>query len=154
MTGNKVADESIHASAVQMAGRGVLILGPSGSGKSSLAMRLIALGGRLIADDRVILMRRDTRLWARPPARLAGLIEARGIGLMRVPHAPGPIDLVVDLARTETDRLPPIRNSDVGEVSLPLVLGPLTEHLSSAICLFLRGGRLVTEVSCYRPRDE
>ena len=129
-----------------MDGRGVLILGPSGSGKSSLALRLIALGGVLIADDQVILVRQGTVLWAAPPAPLAGLIEARGVGLVRTCHAPGPIDLVVDLGRTETDRLPPIRNTCVNEVLLPLVLGPLTDHLSSVISLLLRGAGIAQDV--------
>lgn len=138
--------ETVHASAVQMDGRGVLILGPSGSGKSALALRLIALGGVLIADDRVILTRRDATLWAEAPAALAGLIEARHVGLIRTAHAPGPIVLVADLGQTCTERLPPIRNTCVKDMLLPLVLGPLTDHLSSAISLLLRGGWIAPDV--------
>lgn len=140
-----VENETVHATAVQIDGQGALILGPSGSGKSSLALRLIALGGTLIADDRVILTRRDAALWAEPPARLAGLIEARGAGLIRTTHAPGPIILVVDLGEKAAERLPPFRNTSLLDVSLPLVLGPLTDHLSSTISLLLRGGRFASD---------
>lgn len=146
MVAKLVEVETVHATAVQMDGHGVLILGPSGSGKSSLALRLIALGGVLIADDRVVLSRRDAALWAAPPARLAGLIEARGTGLIRTGYASGPINLVVDLARTSPERLPPFRNTRVMDVSLPLVLGPLTDHLSSTISLLLRGGQFASDM--------
>lgn len=145
--GRKVVEnETVHASAVQMAGRGVLILGASGSGKSSLALRLIALGAVLIGDDRLILSRRDAALWAAAPAPIAGLIEARGVGLIRTEYAPGPVNLVVDLDRIESERLPPFRNTCVMGVTLPLVLGPLTDHLSSTISLLLRGGRLASDM--------
>lgn len=66
---------------------GVLILGESGRGKSDLALRLIERGAALVADDRVELFVQEDRLWARPPARLAGLIEIRGLGILRMPHA-------------------------------------------------------------------
>ena len=87
----------VHASAVRLAGKGVLLLGASASGKSDLALRLLEAGAVLIADDQVYLSRDGGRLLARPPARLAGLIELRGIGIMRVPFEPGTLDLAVDL---------------------------------------------------------
>jgi hypothetical protein len=65
----------------------ILLLGDSGSGKSDLALRLIAQGARLVADDRVELFVRDGALWARPPEKLAGLLEARGVGIVSLPHA-------------------------------------------------------------------
>ncbi|WBU59484.1 HPr kinase/phosphorylase [Paracoccus albus] len=141
-----VESETIHGSAVQQNGRGVLILGPSGSGKSSLCVRLIALGATLIADDRIRLCRRGNAIFAEPPDQLAGLIEARRIGIMRLPYQPGSIDLVVDLGRNETERLPPNRNTHVKHVLLPLVLGPLSDHLSNTIFLLLQGGHLVPDV--------
>ncbi|HEY0281644.1 MAG TPA: HPr kinase/phosphatase C-terminal domain-containing protein [Rhizomicrobium sp.] len=79
---------------------GVLLLGKSGAGKSDLALRLIALGAALVADDRTDLYVWHRRLYARPPARLAGLIEIRGIGILKLPHAPrARVALVVELGR-------------------------------------------------------
>jgi serine kinase of HPr protein (carbohydrate metabolism regulator) len=65
--------------------RGVLIEGPSGAGKSDLALRALDRGFRLVADDRVVLFVSDGRLFGRAPDALAGLIEARGIGVTRRP---------------------------------------------------------------------
>lgn len=82
-----------HGSAAARDGMGVLLLGAPGSGKSDLALRLIDRGFRLIADDQVCL----NGLLASAPAALAGLIEVRGLGLMRLPHAPAPLVMVVQL---------------------------------------------------------
>ena len=70
-------------------GDGVLILGASGAGKSSVALKLLAMGAKLVADDRVELFEHEQVLWARAPASLAGLIEARGLGIVTLPHAAG-----------------------------------------------------------------
>jgi hypothetical protein len=95
--------KTVHASAVLIGARAVLIRGPSGSGKSQLALGLIeaARGGalafaRLVADDRVHLETANGRLLARPAAALAGLIEVRGIGLMRLAYEPCAVDGFVD----------------------------------------------------------
>jgi len=133
---------TIHASAVEMAGRGLLILGPSGAGKSSLALALMALGARLVADDRVILRADGGRLIAECPAAIVGRIEARGIGILRA-EAAGAVAVtqVVDLGQTETERLPPPRRVTLSGVALPLVLGPGGPHLASALMQLMRGGR-------------
>lgn len=79
------APDTIHASCVALDGLGVLIIGPSGSGKSDLALRLIDRGAVLVSDDRCIVAADDTGgLTAAPPAALAGLIEVRGIGIVPV----------------------------------------------------------------------
>ena len=82
--------------------------GPPGSGKSDLALRLIDEGARLIADDHVEVEAVDGTLRTAPPATIAGFIEVRGVGLMRVPwQAEGRLDLVVDLVpKGEVERLP------------------------------------------------
>ncbi|MEM8948438.1 MAG: HPr kinase/phosphatase C-terminal domain-containing protein [Pseudomonadota bacterium] len=113
----------IHASAVRFQKKGVLLLGPSTSGKSDLALRLIDAGAVLIADDQVRLSLDGDRLHAGPPQILAGLIELRGMGIMRVPFEEGALDLVVDLkpAASAFDPLPePASMSWLG-VDLPKI---------------------------------
>ena len=77
---------NIHASCVAIDGRGVLLLGPSGSGKSDLALRLVDEGAKLVADDRCELFVRGRKLCARPPHSIAGLLEMRDIGIIALPH--------------------------------------------------------------------
>jgi len=98
----------IHATCVLMNAGGVLLRGPSGAGKSDLALRLIDRGGRLVADDRVDIRREDGELVATAPAPLQGLIEIRGVGIVRMPCAvDARIVLVVDLvSRAAVERLP------------------------------------------------
>ncbi|MDO5605583.1 MAG: serine kinase [Paracoccus sp. (in: a-proteobacteria)] len=141
------AQRAVHASAVAVGGRGVLVTGDAGSGKSALCLQLMALGGVLIADDRVVLRRESAQVIADAPEATAGLIEARGVGILRCSHAPAPLALVVRLTTRPDDRLPPLRNTMLLDVQLPLVLGPLTAHLPFAIRLLLDGGRLDPDAS-------
>ena len=106
---------SIHASAVRVGHRAVLIRGPSGSGKSRLAFDLI-LAGRcgqiapsvLIGDDRVHLGASGGQLMVRPAPALAGLIEIRGLGIRHCDFADAAaVGLVVDLDAADAARLPP-----------------------------------------------
>ena len=104
---------TIHASCVALDGRGVLLLGPSGSGKSDLALRLIDSGFMLVADDRV----RVEAGTASAPVALAGLIESRGLGIFRLDrHLDGAtITLCVRLSREPPARLPrPERHEETG----------------------------------------
>jgi len=111
----------IHGTVVALAGRGVLLRGRPGSGKSDLALRLIERGGRLVADDRVDLALRRGRVIARAPRTLAGLIEARGVGVVSVPRlARAPIALVADLTdRERVERMPAPDRCVLLGVSLP-----------------------------------
>lgn len=126
-----------------------MILGASGRGKSALALELMALGADLIADDRTILRRQSAAegdsLWACAPAAIHGRIEARGIGILSAQALSGArLALVIDLDRTETDRLPPRREMRVLEVTLPMVLAPHSSargHFSAGIMQYLKGGR-------------
>lgn len=133
----------LHASCVALDGRGLLILGPSGAGKSALALALLARGGRLVADDRTALDPGPDGPVARCPApALRGLIEARGIGLLRAEvQETALLTLVVDLGQDETERLPPRRSLTILGFDLPLVLRPQNAHLADALALYLRGGR-------------
>jgi len=109
-----VHDPSLHASCVSVGGRGVLIRGLSGSGKSHLAFALVLAGGAgrvpeiaLVADDRVRLAPRDGRLIASAPHNLSGLIEVRGAGIRRLPYLrEAALDLVVDLGAPDAARFP------------------------------------------------
>lgn len=132
----------LHASCVAVQGRGLLILGPSGSGKSALALRLLALGAGLVADDRTQLTAADGRLMARCPPPLLGLIEARGVGLLRAePLSAASVCLVADLGQTEDQRLPPHRRVTILGCELDLVLHPRNDHFPEALLLYLRNGR-------------
>ena len=133
----------LHATTVAVEGRALLMLGPSGAGKSTLAMQMIALGATLVADDRTEITALAGGLWAAcPEPSMGGVIEARGIGLLRVPHVQrAALALALDLGRPETERLPPRREILLAGQSLPLVLRPQNDHLASALLLYLRGGR-------------
>ena len=131
-----------HATTVAIDGRAVLIRGASGSGKSGLALRLIALGAGLVADDRTCLWVEGGRIMADAPAPIRGRIEARGVGLLYCPATgPSPLALIVDLDRAEPDRLPPERHEDVMGVSLPVIGKSDHAHFPEAIALYLRYGR-------------
>jgi HPr kinase/phosphorylase len=113
MTGAEAA--SVHASAVMVGDRAVLIRGPSGAGKSRLAFDLI-LAGRggqiaptvLVGDDRVQLEASGGQLVVRPARQLAGLIEIRGLGIRRCDFVEQAIvSMVIDLSAADAERLPP-----------------------------------------------
>lgn len=99
---------TIHGTSVLISGTGVLLRGVSGAGKSDLALRLIDRGAVLIADDRVEVRVDQGKVVAGAPAALAGLMEVRGVGILRQPHvASAQLHLVVDLvAPGAVERLP------------------------------------------------
>ncbi|WP_439817701.1 HPr kinase/phosphorylase [Zavarzinia sp. CC-PAN008] len=105
----------VHGTCIELAGTAVLLRGPSGSGKSDLALRLIDTGAALIADDQVALERREGGIFARSPAVIAGMMEVRGLGLVGVPtQAVARLGLVVDLVSPdEVERMPEVRSVDL-----------------------------------------
>ncbi len=112
---------TLHASCVAIAGEAVLLRGPSGSGKSDLALRLIDAGARLVADDGTQLRRDGSRLIASAPAAIRGLIEIRGLGpVAMLPAPPTPVALLIDLVGPEAvPRMPEPRFETFEDVALP-----------------------------------
>jgi HPr kinase/phosphorylase len=132
----------LHASTVAMNGRAVLIRGASGSGKSGLALQLIALGADLVADDRTLIRRDGAQVSADAPRAIRGRIEARGMGLLNCPaKGPAHVVLIVDMDREEEARLPPPRREDLLGVSLPVTRKNTCAHFPAAIMTYLRHGR-------------
>lgn len=112
---------TVHGACVMIAGIGVLLRGPSGCGKSDLALRLIDEGAVLVADDQVTLKRDGEALTASAPAVLAGLIEARGVGLLHVPAAAeARLALIVDLVDSPAvERMPEPDDVEMLDATLP-----------------------------------
>lgn len=134
------ASLTLHASAVAREGRAVLILGASGSGKSGLALELIARGAQLVADDRVALERVGGRLVASAPPAIAGLIEARGLGVLRLPAvARAEVVLAVDLDTGPETRMPHLRDFTCLDCTLRLISGRGLPNLGPILTLFLQG---------------
>ena len=123
---------TIHATAVAKDGAAVLLVGPPGSGKSDLALRLIDRGWLLVADDRVIAIPTPEGLRLTVPESIAGLLEVRGVGILPAPHATTALArLLVDLTETP-DRLPEPERREVAGFPLPLLrLDPF--HASAPI---------------------
>ena len=113
----------IHASCVEVGGLGVLLRGPSGSGKSDLALRLIEAGARLVADDRTDLALDNGALVASSPDTIAGKLEIRGIGIVTMPSvATARVGLAADLVpATDVERLPAARHCAYLGVEIPLI---------------------------------
>lgn len=109
------------ATCVAIGGRAVLIEGPPGSGKSSLALALIERGATLVGDDGVLLELRDARLWALPASNIAGLLEIRNVGLVTLPAKPAPVALVVRLDPDAPRQPENIEQVMLAGTSVPLI---------------------------------
>ena len=124
----------MHASCVDINGSGVLIIGRSGSGKSSLAINLLALGSKLVADDQCELVRKNNSFRISKPASLPKSIEIRGVGLVSVPMVnETSLDWVVDMDEVEKERMPNPRFTEIGGFRVPTVFGKETDGLASRI---------------------
>lgn len=152
---------NIHATTVAIrdadgADHGILIRGRPGSGKSELALRLIDAAGlgsgdtplraRLVADDQTLLERRGDALIAFPPPSLAGLIELRGQGILRLPHVSlVRIALVVDLREAhEIERMPDDRllSTEIAGLGLPRIALDKAQPAAPAIIRMILTARL------------
>ena len=132
----------LHASCVSVGGAGVLILGSSGSGKSDLALRLIDTSAKLVADDQVILQARDETLFASCPEKIAGMLEVRGVGIVKLPfEREVALRLVVNLvSKQEVERMPEPSFFDCLGLQLPLLsLYPFEGSACAKVRLLLKG---------------
>ena len=139
MSGRLLSSETIHASTVASDGRAVLIAGPSGSGKSDLALRLLDRGFTLVSDDQTIVRRDGDRLVASAPPTIKGKLEIRGIGIVEMDTVSDvPVALFVELT-SEIMRLPDDRRErPVLGVNLPLVsVDALAASAASKVALAL-----------------
>ena len=137
--GPRLSAETVHASTVAIDGRAVLITGPSGSGKSDLALRLLDRGFKLISDDRTLIRKDGERLMASAPPTIAGKLEIRGIGIVEVEHTDDvPVALLVELT-SDIQRLPDEnRERPILGVGLPLItIDAMTASAASKIALAL-----------------
>jgi serine kinase of HPr protein (carbohydrate metabolism regulator) len=138
------APPTVHATAVLVGARAVLIRGASGSGKSRLAFELLMAArsgalrfARLVGDDRIHLEGVGDRLLARPAEVLAGLIEVRGAGILRLDYEPcAVVGLVVDLGTADAERLPEQKQVEIEGVTLPrLAVAPGAAALPGLLVL-------------------
>jgi HPr kinase/phosphorylase len=144
----------VHGTAVAIEGEAVLLRGPPGAGKSDLALRLIDGGARLLADDQATLQRADNRILVRAPAAIAGLIEVRGVGILRVdPVDEAPLALIVDLVPSAAvERLPGDRVEAVLGLAIPLIaLAPFEASAAAKLRLARRAFAVTPPPAILRP---
>lgn len=118
----RLSTDNIHATCVSRGGRALLLSGPSGSGKSDLALRLIDAGFELVSDDQVLLSIKGDQLIAAPPPSIAGKFEVRGLGIVEIAHRPDqPVALFVDLSEKPLRMPDEDDNETILGVNLPRI---------------------------------
>jgi len=135
----RLSSETVHATTVAIDGRAVLIMGPSGSGKSDLALRLLDRGFSLVSDDQTIVRKAGDRLIASAPDAIRGKLEVRGIGIVDLEVASDvPVALVVELT-SDIERLPADSRERIFlSVGVPLAsIDAMTASAASKLALAL-----------------
>ena len=139
MNAARLSSENLHASCVATEGRAILIAGPSGSGKSDLALRLMDRGFTLVSDDRTIVRKQGDRLIASAPATIRGKLEIRGIGIVDMDTVSDvPVAMVVELT-SDIQRLPDdSRERLILGASIPLIsVDAMTASAASKVAVAL-----------------
>jgi len=136
--------KTVHGTAVAREGRGALIIGAAGSGKSGLALALMAFNADLIADDAVLLSDTGGQIALSCPPKISGVIEARGVGLLSVRTIDqARLAIVVDMDKTAAQRLPVPESTVILGTEFPLICGNNTPNLAAVVwCLLGDGQRL------------
>jgi serine kinase of HPr protein (carbohydrate metabolism regulator) len=131
----------VHGTAVAIGERAVLLRGPSGSGKSDLALRLIDAGALLVADDQCRVWVDGGAVMVRAPAPIAGLIEARGVGILQLDFLPAArLSLIADLVASDRiERLPDPCSETILDVAVPVVAVAPFETSAAAKLRFALG---------------
>ncbi len=139
-----MSGKRVQATVVAFGNDAVFIRGAAGSGKSGLALEMMALGAKLVGDDGVDLQTRDGVIVARPVPATAGLIEARYLGILKVPYAGAAhVRYIVDMDAASEKRLPELQIETLMGVEVPVIYGKNTPNLPAALLALLSGG-LVT----------
>ena len=139
MSGSRLSSENLHASSVAIDGRAVIISGPSGSGKSDLALRLLDRGFVLVSDDRTIVRKESGKVVASSPDTIRGKLEIRGVGIVEMPTvADVAVALVVELT-SDIQRLPDdSRNRNILGIEIPMIsVDAMTASAPSKVALAL-----------------
>ncbi|MFT6105451.1 MAG: HPr kinase/phosphorylase [Paracoccaceae bacterium] len=134
-----------HATTVAVGAHALMITGASGSGKSALALQLIALGACLVADDATLVRcdKNEAFLRTRCVPSIRGQIEARGIGILTLPHRQDvPLFAVIDLDRHTASRLPERQKISILDHDCPLLNKEVGPHFASTLILCLTYGVL------------
>ena len=135
----RLSSETLHASTVALDGRAVLIMGPSGSGKSDLALRLLDRGFVLVSDDQTIVKKQGGKLIASSPATIRGKLEIRGVGIVDMESSDNvPVALAVELT-SDISRLPDdSRERPILGLAVPLIsVDAMTASAASKVALAL-----------------
>ena len=135
----RLSSETLHASTVALDGRAVLIMGPSGSGKSDLALRLLDRGFVLVSDDQTIVKKQGGKLIASSPATIRGKLEIRGVGIVDMESSDNvPVALAVELT-SDISRLPDdSRERPILGLGVPLIsVDAMTASAASKVALAL-----------------